>query len=320
MIWIEILSRHRDVVSRVRISGQGASIGRGYDNDVIVDDPFVAPRHLRVMRDEAGKIVAEDLGSTNGTFLDGSKSRIARLVIDGEKPLRIGQTLLRIRAPDYAVGPERIVPVERAILPSFVIAALTVALLGFVALRVWLAQTGEPRLSNYLSPLLTITGMVLIWVGVWALISRILAGRSKFLRNLLIALVGYLATLIYNELARYAAFGLTWPVLSNYEYVAVWLILAVACFLHLREISATGLWLKGAIVTVILVLAIMAQTLQQSEAFSDAGRQNTVRLLLPPAFRSVPLRAPDAFFADVAGLKASIDTDRRKSRPGEAAH
>jgi hypothetical protein len=41
--------------------------------------------------------------------------------------------------------------------------------------------------------------------------------------------------------------------------------------------------------------------------------------LLPPAFRAVSMRAPDAFFADVAGLKVGIDADRRQARPGEAA-
>jgi pSer/pThr/pTyr-binding forkhead associated (FHA) protein len=66
MIWVEILSRHRDVVNRVRIAGEEATIGRGYDNDVIVDDPYVAARHLRVSRDEAGQLVAKDLGSVNG--------------------------------------------------------------------------------------------------------------------------------------------------------------------------------------------------------------------------------------------------------------
>ena len=50
MIWVEILSRHREVVARVRIVGEEAIIGRGYDNDVIVDDPYVAARHLRVFR------------------------------------------------------------------------------------------------------------------------------------------------------------------------------------------------------------------------------------------------------------------------------
>jgi len=320
VIWIEILSRHHDVMSRVGVAGEEASIGRGYENDVIVDDPYLAAHHLRVFRDDAGQLVAEDLGGINGTFLDGSTSRVSRLVIDGGRPIRIGQTLLRVRAPDYSVEPERIAPAEQHTLPIVVVVAVTVVLFGFIVLRVWLAQIGEPRLSNYVTPLLTFAGIMVVWVGIWALFSRIFAGRSYLVRNLLIALSGFLASLIYNEFARYASFALTWPAPSTYEYAAAWLILAAVFFLHLRVISATRLWLKGAIVAALLVVAIGVQSLQRSEALSDSGRQNTARLLLPPSFRAVPLRAPDAFFADVAGLKTSIDSDRRQARPGEEVH
>jgi pSer/pThr/pTyr-binding forkhead associated (FHA) protein len=318
VIWIEILSRHRDVATRVGIAGEEASIGRGYDNDVIVDDPYVGASHLRVFRNDAGQLVAEDLGSVNGTFLDRSTSRMSRLVIDGGRPIRIGQTFLRVRAHDYSVEPERVAPAERHTLPIVLVVAITAVLFGFDALSVWLAQTGEPRLSNYLTSLLTLAGIMVVWVGIWALLSRIFAGRSHFIRNLLIALSGFMAALIYNEFASYASFALTWPVPSTYEYAAAWLTLAVVLFLHLRVISATRLWLKGAIVGGLLVVAIGVQTLQRSEAFSDLGRQNAARVLLPPAFRAVPLRAPDAFFADVANLKTRIDSDRRQARPGEA--
>jgi len=316
VIWIETLSRHRDVATRVGIAGDEASIGRGYENDVIVDDPYVAACHLRVFRDDAGQLVAEDLGGINGTFLDGSTSRVSRFVIDGGRPIRIGQTLLRVRAHDYSVEPERIAPAERHTL--VLVVAITAVLFGFIVLRVWLAQVGEPRLSNYVTPLLTFAGIMVVWVGIWALFSRIFAGRSYLVRNLLIALSGFLASLIYNEFARYASFALTWPVPSTYEYAASWLILAAVFFLHLRVISATRLWLKGVIVAALLVVAIGVQSLQRSETFSDIGRQNAARLLLPPAFRAVPLRAPDAFFADVADLKAKLDADRKQVRPGEA--
>ncbi len=43
MIWIEILGRHREVVARYRGDGAEVRIGRGYDNDVVIDDPYVAP-------------------------------------------------------------------------------------------------------------------------------------------------------------------------------------------------------------------------------------------------------------------------------------
>jgi hypothetical protein len=228
--------------------------------------------------------------------------------------------LVRVRASDYAVEPERRVLAERGALSRAMVVAMTVIVFGFIALRVWLAQTGEPRLSNYTTPLLTMAGVVLVWVGVWALVSRLLAGRSQFMRNLMVALVAVLISLVYNEFAKYMAFGLTWPVPGEYEYAATWSILAAACFLHLRAISARGALLKGSIVTVLLVLAIGAQTLQRSEAFSDLGRQTTARFMLPPAFRTVSLRTPDRFFANVADLKTNLDADRRqvKQRSQEA--
>ena len=117
MIWVEILSRHRDIAARFRIAAAEARIGRGYDNDVIIDDPYVAARHLRVFRDEAGQLVAEDLGSANGTFLDGGRSRVARTVIDGKHPIRIGQTWLRIREIHHEVERERVAPPEWRALP-----------------------------------------------------------------------------------------------------------------------------------------------------------------------------------------------------------
>ncbi len=318
MIWVEILSRHRDVAARFRIAGPEARIGRGYDNDVIVDDPYVAAQHLRVFRDDAGQLIVEDLGSANGTFIDRGSSRLARVIVDGEHPIRIGQTYLRVRGVDHVVAAERVMRPEWRILPTVLAAALGLAILGILALRVWLTQTSEPRASSYLTPLLVLASSVLIWVGMWALLSRIFSGSSRFLRNLLIALAGLFVASLYGEFAQFAAFAWTWSTAATYEYAATWLVLAATCFLHLREIGSAHLLLKGAIVTALLVTAIAVQTLQLSEAFSDSGRQKMARLLMPPAFRAVPLRDQITFFGEIADLKATLDDDRRRGRPHEA--
>jgi hypothetical protein len=315
MIWIEILSRHREIVARVRVPAGEARVGRGYDNDVIVDDPYVAPSHLRIFRDDAGQLIAEDLGSVNGAFLDGSDKRLLRIVVDGEYPIRIGQTLLRVRSADHGVAPERVAPPERRMAPGVLVAVLGVAVLGVEALTLWLAQTGEARASDYLTPLLLVTAAVVLWAGLWALMSRVFSGRSGFMRNLAIALGGALALTVYNEIGRVLAFSFTAPSAITYQYVAAWTILAVICFLHLRAIGNARLWLKGVIVTTVLATAIAAQTLQRSEAFSVAGRQATVRLLLPPSFRAVPVREEATFFRDVGDLRARIDADRRDAKP-----
>jgi pSer/pThr/pTyr-binding forkhead associated (FHA) protein len=319
MMWVEVLSRHRDIAARFRIDTAEARIGRGYDNDVIIDDPYVAARHLRVFRDEAGQLVAEDLGSTNGTFLDGDRTRLARIVVDGERPVRIGKTHLRIRESHHEVERERMAAPERPTLPVAAVAALGASLLGVSALQIWLAQTGEQRASSYLAPLLGVVAMVLVWAGIWALMSRIFSGSSHLLRNLLITLAGGLAFSVYHELARLLAFSWTWSAASTYQYVAGWSILAAVCFLHLREVGRTRLKLKGAVVVALLVVAIAFQTLQRSEAFSDDGRQYSVHQLLPPALRAVQLTEQSAFFGEIANLKTRLDSDRLQAKPSEAA-
>jgi hypothetical protein len=314
MIWIEILSRHREVAARFRFAGPEVRIGRGYDNDVIVDDPYVAPSHVRVFRDVDGLLVAEDLGSANGMFLDRGKERRQRIAVEGEHPIRIGQSYLRIREASHPVESERVAAPHARLMPIMLAVLAGAAIIAIDTFRVWIAQTGEPRASSYLVPPLTIAAVVALWVAVWALLSRIFSGRAHFERNLLVALVGVLAISLYNELAQFAAFALTWRTAASYEYAAMWVIVAAICFFHLREVGPSRLKLKAAAVATLAVLAIALQTLQRSEALYDFGRQNIARQLLPPALRLAPVRDEKVFFAGVERLKAEIDGDRAQSR------
>ncbi|MGY3452264.1 FHA domain-containing protein [Bradyrhizobium sp. USDA 4353] len=315
MIWIEILSKHRDVAGRFRVDAAEIHVGRGYDNHVILDDPFVAARHVRIFRDGEGRLVAEDLGSANGLYLDRSKSRMPQLVLDGSKPIRIGQTLLRVRDAAHAVEPERLVGSERSVLPIVAAMALGAVLLALNGLLVWFAQTSEPHLSDYLVPMLTLIGVVLAWVGVWALLARLFSGRSHFLRHLLIAEAGLVAFWLYSEFAQVASFALTWTTIFTYGYVVSWIVLATVCFLHLREVGRTHLVAKGIVVAVLLVVAVAVQSLQRSEAFANSGRPNVSHVLMPPSLRLVPLREQQAFFDDLGRMKAKLDADRAELKP-----
>jgi hypothetical protein len=71
-------------------------------------------------------------------------------------------------------------------------------------------------------------------------------------------------------------------------------------------------------IAVLLVIAVAAQGLQLSEAFFASGRQNTTRLLLPPALRVAPVHDEAAFFGEIAKLRSTIDADRAKTSPDDA--
>jgi hypothetical protein len=320
MIWVEILSWHRDVAARFSVAGDAARIGRAYDNDVIIDDHYVAAHHVRVFRDEAGRLVAEDAGSKNGMFLDRSRIPQSRIVIDPERPIRIGHTFVRIRDAAYAVPAERVAgaraQTSRAQTRLAAVAAgLGIALLGVETLFLWLAQTGEPRASTYVNSLLFTSGLALSWVAFWTILSRIFSGHARFVQNLIIALSGFLLLTFDRELGQFAAFAFTWPAVVSYQYVVQSCIIAGACFFHMGELGRTHLAVKGATVAVLLAFAIAVQAVLQFEAASDFGQQIIVRRLMPPALRLGPVRDESDFFAEIERLKTGLDRDRTLRAP-----
>jgi hypothetical protein len=69
--------------------GEGAVMGRGDQAEIRLEDPFASSRHARLMR-QGGIIVLEDLGSTNGTYLNEE-------LLTGPQPLHRGD---RVRIGD----------------------------------------------------------------------------------------------------------------------------------------------------------------------------------------------------------------------------
>ncbi len=69
-------------------------IGRGNDAAIRLDDDYVSTRHARVVAGETGLYV-EDLGSTNGTYVNGARIT-APTAVSLSDSLRIGKTVLKL--------------------------------------------------------------------------------------------------------------------------------------------------------------------------------------------------------------------------------
>ena len=80
--------------SRYDVSG-GATLGRG-DVEIVLEDPFASSRHARVER-QGGVTVIEDLGSTNGTYLNEELLRGPQPLHAGDK-VRIGDSVFTFHA------------------------------------------------------------------------------------------------------------------------------------------------------------------------------------------------------------------------------
>lgn len=314
-VWLEVLGRHREVVARERIAAAAITVGRAFDNDVVLDDPYVAAHHLRLSRGEDGRWSAQDLGSRNGVYVEGSAKRRDQVALDGATALRIGHTVLRLRSSGEAVAPELPLGGRRSPWPLALIAIALVFALELLGL--WLNETGEPKLIRYLTPVLTVVAIVAVWTTLWSVLSRVFSGHARFGTHLAILGSGLLAYSLYDQIGELGAFALSWPALTTYQYVVGWLILAVICFFHLRAVSSVRLPVKALALGVLAALGITMQSLKLSEWRSTYGQAVTLQRLQPPSIRLAGAESTQAFFVQSETLKASLDRARSEEPSGE---
>ncbi|HLL64324.1 MAG TPA: FHA domain-containing protein [Micromonosporaceae bacterium] len=81
--------------TRITLGEAAITIGRAEDSTLVITDDYASARHARLIP-RAGQWFVEDLGSTNGTYLDRGKVGGPTPVPLGV-PIRIGRTSLELR-------------------------------------------------------------------------------------------------------------------------------------------------------------------------------------------------------------------------------
>jgi pSer/pThr/pTyr-binding forkhead associated (FHA) protein len=81
--------------TRIALDGRPILIGRADDSTLVLDDDYASTRHARLSLRGTDWYV-EDLGSTNGTYLDRAKVT-APLRVPLGVPIRIGKTVIELR-------------------------------------------------------------------------------------------------------------------------------------------------------------------------------------------------------------------------------
>jgi hypothetical protein len=313
--FIETLARNGDVLHRHQVGSLPIRLGRGYDNDFILDDAHAAPSHAVIDADEEGRLVLRDLGTKNGVIHRGK--RHASIVLTGDTAVRIGHTTLRVRGAGYPVPPEvldRTMHGWEGLLPG--LAGLV--LIGMAAVFfVWLHDTEAFQLSRYLQALGYGIAASLVWAGMWAFGNRLFGRHPRLGRHLFIAGCAMAALLLYRVGAGIVAWAWSVEWLVRYgSHVAIALAAGMVYF-HLRTVQPHR---RRHFATTCVLLAALGSGLTVIGNLQRSGRaadQLYMPLLLPPSLRASPDHQVDEFMADVAKMKKALDKERLESSDDE---
>jgi len=64
-------------------------LGRGNDNEIVIKDPYISKKHLRIVKDE-DEFFLEDLKSANGTYVNGDRVMDVVKLNNGDR-ISVGQ-------------------------------------------------------------------------------------------------------------------------------------------------------------------------------------------------------------------------------------
>jgi len=311
MIWLEILHRGREVRQRQRLDGTGPlRIGRGYDNDIVIDDPHIAEHHLSIELDGDGRWIARDLGSLNGLWTQGPKRRVGTAPLDADHPVRIGNTWLRVRSTRNPVAAERPMQSHGIIVANVVMLA---ALLALGALDQWRSQISKPEIADYSGQAVQVLVMVFGWSGIWALINRVFTHQTHFAQHMRIALIAGLVLDIVDLLLPIGAYAWSAPGLLKSQELLTLGVAALAIARHVLLIEPKH------------PLSITTGCLLAAAAFFGLNRLNVLRHddaigphpvlseLMPPAWRQVDPEPIQDFMAGLPALLPELEEAREEA-------
>jgi pSer/pThr/pTyr-binding forkhead associated (FHA) protein len=73
------------------------TVGRSSMNDIPVSDKILSRQHARIVKDGDGGLTVEDLGSRNGTFVNGEKV-VGRLPLRSGDRITLGSVTLKVES------------------------------------------------------------------------------------------------------------------------------------------------------------------------------------------------------------------------------
>ena len=315
---VECLDSHGRVSWRERlVLGDGRrsiTIGRSLDADVTLDDDHAAVLHAQVEISPDGTLRVSDFGSLNGIVIAGERVRGARGLALPGRELQIGRTRLRLRSSSEQLVPEKLDQHGAGSLLANPMLLAGIAMVAAAAQTIYGGWLGAPRdlTASVLSMVAASGALVAAWVGVWALLSRVMQGEWRWLSHIAICLgvaVVYRAADAVFDLGTFVLALPRWSLLGG---LTAAIALGAALYLHLRHASTLAVRHAALLASLAPALLGGGYTLLMSRYDRlNVNRIEAAMRIYPPSLRLRGAGTIDDFYKSAAELRRTTDKHRQ---------
>lgn len=316
---IRITDKSGRRIERHTLGKKPLTIGRAWDNDIILQDQFVDADHLSVSLlsagDNAGRLELHDWATTNGTMVDnrsivGEDNRYR----SGEK-IKIGDTTLEILDASVAVEKTAVrsfwffMHQRFHSLPSLFWLTLVALVVGICDQQL---LTAEPtKLSNALLTMSLTLLFLLVWSLLFGFISKLIRGESNIRTHWALACVGLvvinvLAWLLLVIRFNMQAVDLT-QALTALVMGCVSVVLLYALLTYATHLSARYKILCSTLVVIGVVASFYSDMLLKEPHQRWTAQGPTEAGNLPPVFMLRDASDIDQYMQDTSYLFTEFD-------------
>lgn len=315
---VQVDAKAQKLLTRVRLSLEDdLCIGRGWSNSIILQDKYVDPEHLSISLDENGSVLVTDLGTTNGTRINGARiSDEATDYVLGQT-ISIGDTKLRVLDANAEVDGTPIMSVWHEVKEKVSgNVALLLFTFGCVLVQVLheLFLVDSPtKASEILLTIIYLLLLLAVWSLSMGLVSKLVRGESNLKIHWVFACFILTATTIISVLILLLRFNLqsygtgeliTIVVFSLFGAFCLFGMLSYTTFLSTRAkyISAT------IAVSVALVGVFSDQMFKEPHQLWSASTQHETSTMPPALLLRQPVNSQQYIDATVRLFK--IDSSK----------
>ncbi len=312
--FVEVLDKHDAVLRRERFETLPVTIGNSYQCDYVIDSESARDERVVLTRNDTGALIVNSVSTAAKFWAPGGMT--SAWAINPDQAFLVAGERIRVRTRDYTPSRSRLVQTPLAWLGGWTTLVAVALAIAITALQTWVADTEGERATKYVTGALAMVGLVSLWAGAWAVVSRLTGRSTHFLAHLSLACLALVAIATIDFVFDSAAYALNFSTLYQYGYLLAAACVGVLVWCHTRYIVRTSVASAATtgFVFAIAIASMQAITYYNLRGNLEAGQ--TMTEMRPPSWQWVSSATLDDFFSGSAHLEKRAEESKPEKPEG----